>query len=758
MRLPAKPGRLAAIIAVAIGVLYVITQNRGPAGFTGENIATFLVVGVALGGIYAISAGGLVVTYATTGVFNFAHGAVGCFLAFLYWELRVNQSWPAPIALAVVILVVAPLLGLGMDKLLMRRLRNAPLVVQLMVTVGLMLAFMGITTTFWKPTQPRALPAFYDSSGGVEIFGTTATYHRIITVVLALGIAVLLRFLLYKTRLGISMRAVVDNRALAGLTGARPSVVSGASWALGTMTAGVAGILIAPETGMVVENLTLVIIIAFAAAAIARLKSLPWAFAGGMIIGLARAFAGVFLSFDQDFAYAPEAIPAVILFIAVLFLPQARLETGTVRLTKRTERLTTPKEALAGALVMIGLVGAWANGWIPWFTGTNFGERTEVWLGRGVGFMVIGLVMLSLVPLTGWAGQVSFANFAIAGFGAAMYAHLGGGDGNALGLLWVMLICAPLGVLVALPALRLKGLYLALATMAFAEIADKVLFRYPDVIDPTATGRLYEPLRLFGFQISSDAADRKAFIMFLVIAFAVIFFGMVMLRSSRWARRWIAMSDSPAASATIGVNLTVQKVVVFAVSGAIAGFAGSMLGLSRGALAVDAFPLFAGLPLVLLLAVQGVRYPVAAFMGAIGLASFPALFEVLGHPSWLTSVELIGPGIAAITMAFRPEGAVFYAGRDLAAKLPWRKDAKEELEIMEARKRAEDVRFDEVGELGLSRPFTIEKVAQLDRALGIQDQMLERPGVEHQVVAELAPDVSTSTEPEEEVRSGAPVG
>jgi branched-chain amino acid transport system permease protein len=745
MRLKFKPSTLVAIIAVAVGVLYIINANRGVAPYSVANFGTVIVVGAALGGIYAISAGGLVVTYATTGIFNFAHGAIGCFLAFSYWELHVNRGWPTLLALVAVLLVEAPLLGLVLDKVLMRRLRNAPLVVQLMVTVGLMLTFMGISTTLWKPITPRTTPAFFQGHG-VKIGEVTATGHRITTVLVALVIAVLLRVLLYRTRLGISMRAVVDNRNLAGLTGARPSVVSGASWALGCMTAGVAGILIAPETGMVVENLTLVIVIAFAAAAIAQLKSIPMAFVGGMVIGLAKAFTSVFVSFGTDWNYAQEAIPAVILFIAVLFLPQARLETGSVRLTKRTERLTTPKEAFLGACVMVGLVSAWANGWIPWFSGTNFGERTEIWLGRGASFLVFGLIMLSLVPLIGWAGQVSFANFAIAGIGAILFSHFGGQNGEPIGIVLVMLVCAPLGAIVALPALRLKGLYLALATMAFAEFTDKVIVRHPEMLDPSATGRLYKPMRLLGFQMSSDPSDRKAFIIFLVIAFAVLFFMLEVLRHTRWARRWIAMSDSPAASATIGVNLITTKVAVFALSGAMAGFAGCMYGLSSGSFRVDSFPLFLGLPLVLLLAVQGVRFPVAAFMGAIGLASFPALFEVLGKPSFLTSVELIGPGIAAIVMVYRPEGSVFYAGRDLAGLLPWRHDAREEKALAVAKERAQDVTKDEIGELGLSRPFTIEKVAQLDRALNIADEMLERP-----TIGMRLDDV-------EEVTGGAPVG
>lgn len=715
--------RALAAVAILIAVVWLVSSNRGPAPFSAANIATFIVVGLSLGGIYAISACGLVVTYNTTGIFNFAHGAIGCFCAFAYWELRVNRDYPTPVALVLVIFVIAPLIGILLDKLLMQRLRNATLVVQLMVTVGLMLAFMGITLTVWKPTTGRSLPQFFESSKGVKVGDVTATWHRIITVLVALGVALLLRAILKGTRTGVAMRAVVDNRALAGLNGVKPSIISGASWALGCMTAAIAGILIAPEVQMVVDNLTLVIVTAFAAAAIGQLKSLPGAFIGGMIVGLVKAFDRQFISWGRDYTYAYEAIPAVILVIALLFLPEARLSTGTLRATRRYERLTSPAEAAFGAVVIFGIVAAWANGWIPWFWGTNFGERTDVWLGRGASFMILGLIMLSLVPLTGWAGQVSFANFAIAGFGAAMYSHVGGQDGEPWGLLFVVLICAPLGVIVAIPALRLKGLYLALATIAFAEFADKVLFRHPNVIDGNNTGTLYKPLRLFGFRISSDPADRKAFIIFVAIAFAVLTFALQMLRRTMLARRWIATADSPAASATIGINLMWTKIVVFAISGGIAGFAGALYGLNKGALLVDSFPMFAGLPLVLLLAVQGVRYPAGAFMAVIGLASFPALLEVSDHWSPLTSVELIGPGIAAITMAYRPEGAMFYAGTDLAGLLPWRKDARAEKHAIEAKKREADIRLDEINDLGLTRAFSPDKVAQLDRVLGIADDV-----------------------------------
>lgn len=724
-----NPTKALAILAIVAATVYIVVANRGPAAFTGSNIATFLVVGLSLGGIYAIVASGLVVTYTTTGIFNFAHCAIGAFLAFFYWELRVNRSWPAPLALIVTIFVVAPAIGLVLDVLLMRRLRQSPLVIQLMVTVGLMLLFMGVTAAIWKPTVGRTMTPFFRDAGGIQIVDVVATWHRIITIAVAAGIAVVLRVLLYRTRLGVTMRAVVDNPALAGLTGARSTVVSGASWALGCMLAGMAGILIAPETGMVVETLTLIIVVAFACAAIAQLKSLPWAFAGGLLIGLATAFAGVFLVFDSNWSHAPDAIPAIVLLVALLFLPHAPLEKAKIRTPRWLEHLATPKEALFGAAAIFLVVAAWANGWIPWFSGTNFGERSPIWLGRGAAFMVVGLIMLSLVPLIGWAGQVCFANFAIAGFGAVMYSHLGGQDGNAYALVLVALISAPLGCLVALPALRLKGLYLALATMAFAELADKLFFRHPAMIDGTNTGVLFKPLQLFGFQISSDAADRKAFLIFVTVVFCLLFLVLQLVRRSGWNRRWVAIADSPAASATVGINLTVGKMAVFAFSGAIAGFAGCLYGLSKGSLGNDSFLLFAGLPLVLLLALQGVRYPIAPFIAAIGLAAFPAIQELLGHPSYLSSFELLGPGLLALAMVSHPDGLIADWSA-MAGLLPWRHDARRQMTEVAAKARDEDITRDEIGDLGIRRPFTDRKVAQLDAVLGVSDALRAPPPTE----------------------------
>ena len=312
---------LLAGLGVALFVGYVVQASWSGRAVTFDSVLFFLIVGVTIGSIYAVAASGLVVSYTTSGVFNFAQGAIGMFMAFVYWELKVNQGVPTLIALLLTVLVAAPLFGAGIERLLMRRLSNAPLVAQLVVTIGLMLALIGLAAFIWNPSEPRSIGTFFGSEG-FNIGETFLPYYRLITIVAGIVIAIVLRFVLYRTRLGVAMRAVVDNRDLAALNGGRPGRVSAFSWALGTSMAAIAGIFLAEELSTLsIEVLTLLIVDAFAAAIIGRLKSLPLTYIGGLIIGLSLSFQQNFLTWSGRWASASFAIPTIILFLALLFLP-----------------------------------------------------------------------------------------------------------------------------------------------------------------------------------------------------------------------------------------------------------------------------------------------------------------------------------------------------------------------------------------------------------------------------------------------------
>lgn len=676
-------------VLVTILVGYVVVAGwRGVAGeswystITWDNVVRTLVVGVTIGSIYAIAASGLVVTYTTSGVFNFAQGAMGMFCAYFYWTMKVDWGVPPLPSVLVTVLVFAPLFGAIIERVLMRRLSDAPLVAKLVVTIGLMVALMGLAVTIWNPNIARSIPTFYGTDG-FTIGSTFVPWFRFITIVTGLLLAVIIRLLLYRTRLGVAMRAVVDQRELAALNGARPGLTSSFAWGLGTSMAALAGIFLAEElSNLSVETLTLFIVNAFAAAIIGRLKSLPWTYVGGMIIGIAIAFQSNFLAWHNgstgEISWGDPffVIPAVILFVALLFVPQARIE-GRQTSNKVTPKVPTMRRAAAGMAILFGFMLVNAAYW----------ERIGI---RNLTLVILyALLMLSLVPLTGWSGQISLAQITFAGVGAfAMFKIAGsadgwwiipGGNGAVWGLLVAALLAIPFGLLIALPAVRLQGLYLALATMAFAVLGEQLFFEQEGVF---GTGgkrippiRLFgqglnEPFTLFGIKFSEDAG----MLLFSTAMFCLLGLAVVAVRRSVYGRRLIALRDSPAASATLGVNLFGTKLAVFAFSAAIAGFAGALNGAYLGSASTPDFQMLKGLPVLLLAVVGGVSVVSGVLFGGFALQSFAWLVELFPartYPTlnkYLVYWQRIGPGLAGIGIGRNPDGVVVQVSSDLEAK------------------------------------------------------------------------------------------
>src|SRR3954463_8414285 len=209
------------------------------------DVIRFTIVGLVVGCIYALTATGLVVTYTTSGIFNFAHGAIGMICAFAFWDLHVHHHLQMLLALVIVLGVIAPALGALIERLLMRRLHGADTSTSLMVTLGLLLLLVGIATIIWDPTDPRVVPEFFKGHS-VRIASIVITWHQLIVVITAIVVAVGLRLFFYRTRTGVAMRAVVDDPDLAAMAGARPYRIAQLSWAMGAVLAGIAGILLAP--------------------------------------------------------------------------------------------------------------------------------------------------------------------------------------------------------------------------------------------------------------------------------------------------------------------------------------------------------------------------------------------------------------------------------------------------------------------------------------------------------------------------------
>ncbi len=670
-----------------------------------DQLVTFTILGLATAAIYAIAASGLVVTYTTSGIFNFAHGAIGMIAAFGYWELRVNMGLPGPIPLILVVFVAAPLFGAAIERVIFRGLEGTSEVTTLVVSVGLLLALITAAPIFWPP-QNRSLTGFFHPNK-FELFGTNITYHQVIIVATAALVAFGLREFLFRTRTGVSMRAVVDDRPLARLNGANPDRASMLSWAIGSGLAALAGVLIASAVGLTVIPLTLLVVNAYAAAVFGRLRSLPLTFLGALVLGLGQSYSVGYLPTDWTFfGYSlgglRASIPVFLLFIVLMVIPQARLRGHGVMRTREFIPSTALRRSVINALVLVSVVLVA----VPFLSISN-----TFLLAAG---LATAIIMLSLVPLTGWGGQISLAQMSFAGIGAVTMAKLGG-DGTIWGLVAAIVVTAAVGAVVALPALRLTGIYLALATLAFAVFMDSMVFTQQRLGLATSlnVGRLDLP----GVSFDSNGA----YTVLLAISFGLLGIGVAALRRGPFGRRLLAMKDSPAACATLGLNLTTTKMSVFALSAGMAGLGGALLGGFREVINPQLFSFVASLPILLLAVVGGI--------GVVGGALFGGLLLTMALPliqnnapegsflfDWLTveSLVLMAPGLIGIGLGRNPNGVVV----DTASQI---REAREAAAARRAAREAGRPLDEPLETLGIDRPFTQEEMGDVDDELGIDE-------------------------------------
>ena len=722
-------------------------------------LITFTVVGLAIGSIYSIASAGLVVTYTTSGIFNFAHGAIGMFTAFIYWQLRWDSGWggqwPAPIAILFVLFVVAPLIGIFLQVVVMRGLEGTNETTKLVIPIAVMLAFIGATNWIWQDFESRIPEPFFGRESKWSIGDAYITTHQTIVVFTALVLALLLRFLLTRSRIGITMRAVVDNRELVQLNGGKPDFAALLSWAIGAMLAALAGILISPLLGSLnVLALTLLVVNAYAAAIFGRLKNLPLTFLGGLAIGLGVSYWNWLSGTGRKWPWLSElrsAIPVVILFAILIVLPQDRLRGNSLTKYKESFNIPSIKSSLSWGLILIATVSACT---------LILDAKWEFTLSKGISFAIIGL---SMVLLTGYAGEINLAPLAFAGIGAiAAYQFDVGsavetGPGFATlavllagffgylvfpafglrksklllavlsfaaivlflvtlfdetsgtgiasretmsfsGLLIAALIAGAVGAVVALPALRLRGLYLGLATFAFAIFVDKMIYKQRQTLsldipfigdgeDITFNifnnGALNIPRP--GFFGINFKQNQSAMLILLAITFSILAVLLVALRRSTYGRQLAALRDSPAACATLGLNMVKLKLSIFTLAAAIAGFGGALHASNLRAIQEDApFTVFEGLALFMLTVVGGIGYISGALIGGIlygtlflvtadfwdklatDWASFSWFFTLL-HDFFI----FLGPAVAGIGLGRNPNGVasqIFNGYRPLKEK------------------------------------------------------------------------------------------
>ena len=612
-----------------------------------SSLLSFTVLGIFTGAAYAIAASGLVLTYSTTRVFNVAHGAFGMVMAFVYWDFSQRQGIPAWLSLGLVLLVVAPPFGLFVQRFVTRNLGDSPVSVSLVVTVGLFVGLIGFAQWVWKP-EARSVPQFFDQAG-FNLGDVFITYHQLLTILLSAAVAAGLFLLLNRTRVGTAMRASVDNPELLKLYGGKPGLVAALAWAIGTSLAALAGILLTPVIGLDYYDLTLLVINAYAAAMLGRLKSLPLTFAGAMTLGILQSYAVAYLPSSGDLSGLRAVIPTLFLFAVIILMPQAQLRVGQVKGIVSAPLPTVRRSVVAGGALVVLMA----------LLTLSMSSSNILLAGTAATY---AMVMLSLVLLTGYGGHVSLAQFTFAGVGALAWAKLD--SPNLLGLVLAALIAAAVGALVALPVLRLTGLYLALSTLAFGVLMDKLVFQASFAFG--FNGSLpAERLALLGIPIT----DGGTYVLLMTIVFVAMGIGLLQLRRGRLGRILIAMRDSPAACGTLGLNMRWFRVGLFGLSAGMAGLAGALFAGLRQTISATDFQLLSSLPLLLLAVVCGVTSVTGAAIGGVGFMLLPVLQS--NYPG-LAGLAFVVIGFGAVALGRDPNGIanlLFALGRKVEGRL-----------------------------------------------------------------------------------------
>ncbi len=417
-------------------------------------MSAFVVAGLVLGGIYAISAVGLVLTYSASRIFNFGHGAIAYFVAMCFYHFNTEFGWSTTAAAVVSIGVIAPALGLLLWAVLFRYLVHADPAVKLVSTIGLFVAIPPLAQFLFTQEQIFKAPGLAGANPSVhDVLGVPLNLDQIIIFVAAALVAVTMTLVLRYTGFGLAMRAVVDSESMSELVGTNSALVSAGAWAIGFMLAGLAGVLVAPIISLDPVSFALLVIGSFAAVVVARLSSLSLAFLGALLVGLIGGLSVKYLPSSGVLSrgFRPSVPFIVMAFFLLVYARRLTREPRSrdVHTTKSPPRVT-PARAGPWARALQLLIPATVVLTLPLLL-------DDFWVTIVASGVALAVIFLSITVVTGEGGMISLCQITFAGIGAITAAQLATESGWPLGLSILVggLVAVPFGLLIALPALRL---------------------------------------------------------------------------------------------------------------------------------------------------------------------------------------------------------------------------------------------------------------------------------------------------------------
>ncbi|MEV7522040.1 ATP-binding cassette domain-containing protein [Streptomyces sp. NPDC091371] len=619
------------------------------------DLLVFVLSGLVSGALYALLATGLVLSYSASGLFNFAHGATAYLCALTFYELHSGLGWPAVPAALLVVFVLAPALGWGLDRLMFRRLARVGETAQIVATIGLLVALpaaglwaVELLEDAGAPVKPAenqfGLPGVGPSPAKSWQLadGVGIDSDQLITWVVTAVVAVALWVLMRHTRLGLQLRAAVDNRSLTELRGISADRLSSVAWMIASGLAGLAGVLATPLLGLSAHDFTLFLFVSATAAVIGRFASVPLAFAGGLGLGVLQNLVAGYASFAESITGFRTAVPFLILFGGLLVLTRRARAAGVAAAD------APPVDHLAGA--------SWGRRWGVWAGGAVllcvafYTVTTPFWSGLLAQGLAISLVFMSFTVVTGLGAMVSLAQGTFV-TGAALVAGLlmSRGWPFIAALAVGTCVAALLGALVALPALRLGGRSLALATLALAFLADQVLFQLRWLRNGDSGWSIPRPV--FG---PVDLTDDRALGVALVVLVALVAAALSALRNSPSGRAMLAVRSAPAAAVASGVSVLRTKLLLFTLSAGLAGFGGVMYASYNTRITATDFTAMTGLVWLAVVVAAGVRRPVYGVVAGLVFAVAPRVLADYVTSSAHLPVILFG--LAGLALANDPDG------------------------------------------------------------------------------------------------------
>lgn len=518
----------------------------------------FAILGVGVGALYVLVALGIVIIHRGSGIINIAQGAVGMAATYFYWDLHDNDHWVFAIAFLASV-VAAGLLGVGIQLLVMRPLRTQSPLTRMLATLGVLITLSSATGLRFPAEAEAVSPSL---PGGAFQIGSIAFPKSNLAILIIVIVITAILYMVYKhTRFGLATSAVTENRLLASSLKINPDFIAAANWALGSMLAAIAGILLAPITGLTIEGLTLLVIPALAVVVIAGFRSFPITLAAGIGLGILQTEVQ---RFTGTYGSAWSIATPFLVIMAVLIIRGASLP-GKGQNAIRLPLVGSGRIQPVGVVVAL-VIGVVAIQFLP-----------IDWVAGIITSLVGAIIILSIIVVTGYAGQLSLAQFALAGMGAWVAGRLAATTGLSFLEVLVVGVVAGLliGVVVGLPALRTRGEDLAIATLGLAVAANSLIFTNLALLGGFLGTTIPTP-KVFGISLST-AQNLQNYAYFTLICFAVAAVCVANLRRSRSGRRMLAIRSNERAAASLGVNVMGTKLHAFAISSMIAALGGILL-------------------------------------------------------------------------------------------------------------------------------------------------------------------------------------